>query len=44
MAVICFVLGATPILNVVAVALLTFHDVVDGARGAILVVVLRATS
>jgi hypothetical protein len=44
MAVIYFALGATPILDVVAVVLLTFHDAVDDARGAVLAVVLRATS
>jgi hypothetical protein len=44
MAIICFILGATPVLNVMAVALLAFHDAVDGARGAVLMVVLRAMS
>jgi hypothetical protein len=33
MVIACFVLGATPVLDVVAVALLAFHDAVDDTRG-----------
>jgi hypothetical protein len=33
MAVVCFVLSATPVLGFVAVALLAFHDAVDDTRG-----------
>jgi hypothetical protein len=44
MAIIYFVLGTTPILDVVLVTLLAFHDVVDSARGVVLAVILRATS
>jgi hypothetical protein len=42
--IICFVLGATHVLDVMAVVLLTFHDAVDCARGAVLAFVLRAMS
>jgi hypothetical protein len=44
MAVFCFVLGTTLVLDVMAVALLAFHDVVDDAKGDVLAVVLRVTS
>jgi hypothetical protein len=33
-----------PVLDVVAFALLTLHDPVDGARRAVLVIVVKATS
>jgi hypothetical protein len=33
MVVVCFVLYVTPVLDVVVVALLVFHDAVDRARG-----------
>jgi hypothetical protein len=43
MVVICIVLGTTPIIDVMAVVFLAFHDVVDGTRG-VLAVILCATS
>jgi hypothetical protein len=39
--VVCLVLGTSPVLNVVAVALLTFHDAMYGAQGAILAIVVQ---
>jgi hypothetical protein len=33
MAVVSFVLGVMPVLDIMVAALLVFHDVVDGARG-----------
>jgi hypothetical protein len=33
MAVVCLVLGTTPVLDVVVITFFTFHDPVDGARG-----------
>jgi hypothetical protein len=44
MVVVCFILGAMSILDVMAVMLLTFHDVLDGATGSVLAVVLCTTS
>jgi hypothetical protein len=44
MVVVHFVPSTTPILNVVAITLLLFHDTVDDARGVVLAVVLRTTS
>jgi hypothetical protein len=44
MAVVHFVPSTAPILNVVAITLLMFHDTVDDARGVVLAVVLRTTS
>jgi phage tail tape-measure protein len=44
MTVVYFILGAAPVLDVVTVVLLTFHDAVQDSRGAVLAVVLRATS
>jgi hypothetical protein len=44
MAVVCLVLGTPPVLDVVAVAFFTLHDPMDGARGAVLAVVVEATS
>jgi hypothetical protein len=43
MAIVCLILCTTSVLDVVAVALLAFHDAMDGARGAVLAVVLCTT-
>jgi hypothetical protein len=43
-AVVCLVLGTAPVLDVVAIALFGLHDPMDGARGAILVIIVEATS
>jgi hypothetical protein len=41
--VIFLVLGAPPVLDVVAVALLTLHDPVDAAWRTVLVIIVKAT-
>jgi hypothetical protein len=43
-AVVFLVLGTPPVLDVVAIALFALHDPMDGARGAILTIVVEATS
>jgi hypothetical protein len=43
-AVIRLVLGASSVLDVMAIALFTHHDAVDGTRGAVLAIVVQATS
>jgi hypothetical protein len=42
MAVVCLVLGTPPVLDVVAIAFFALHDPMDGARGAILAIVVEA--
>jgi hypothetical protein len=42
--VVFLVLGTSPVLDVVALALLTLHDLVDAAWGTVLTVVVEATS
>jgi hypothetical protein len=42
--VVFLVLGASPVLDVVAFALLTLHDPLDATWGTVLTVVLEATS
>jgi hypothetical protein len=44
MVIVCLVLGTPPVLNVVAVAFFALHDPMDCARGAILAIVVEATS
>jgi hypothetical protein len=44
MAVVYLVLGTPPVLDVVAVAFLSLHYPVDGTRGAVLVIIVKATS
>jgi hypothetical protein len=41
--VVFLVLGTSPVLNVVALALLALHDLVDAARRTVLAVVVEAT-
>jgi hypothetical protein len=43
-AVACFVLGTSLVLNVVVFALLALHDSVDAARRSVLAVIVEATS
>jgi hypothetical protein len=43
-AIICLVLSTLPVLNVVAIALFTLHDPLNGAQGVVLVIVVEATS
>jgi hypothetical protein len=43
-AVICFILSASPVLDVVAIAFFALHDLMDGAQGAVLAIVFEATS
>jgi hypothetical protein len=43
-AVVFLILGTLPFLGVVALALLTLHDPVDGARRTILTVVVEVSS
>jgi hypothetical protein len=43
-AVVCLVLGTPPVLDVVAIALFALHDPMDGARRAVLTIVVEATS
>jgi hypothetical protein len=43
MAVVCLVLGTPPVLDVVVVMFLALHDPMDGARGAVLAIVVEAT-
>jgi hypothetical protein len=42
--VVRLVLGTSPVLDVVAIALFTLHDAMDGARGPVLAVVVQTTS
>jgi hypothetical protein len=44
MAVICLVLGTPPVLDVVVLAFFALHDSMNGARGAVLAIVIEATS
>jgi hypothetical protein len=44
MAIVCFVLGTPPVLDVVAVAFFALHDPMDDARGVVLTIVIEATS
>jgi hypothetical protein len=44
MAAVYLVLGMPPVLDVVAIAFFTLHDSMDGARGAVLAIVVEATS
>jgi hypothetical protein len=44
MAVICLVLGTSPVLDVVALEFFALHDLMNGARGAILAIIVEATS
>jgi hypothetical protein len=41
--VVCLIFSTASVLDVVAIALLTLHDAVDGAMGVVLTVVLRTT-
>jgi hypothetical protein len=43
-AVVFLVLGTSPVLDIVALALLSLHDPVDAARRTVLAVVVEATS
>jgi hypothetical protein len=43
-AVVFLVLGTSPVLNVMALALIALHDLVDAARRTVLMVVVEATS
>jgi hypothetical protein len=43
-AVVCLVLGTSPVLDILAFTLLALHDSVDAARRTVLAVVLEATS
>jgi hypothetical protein len=43
-AVVSLILGTLPVLDVVALALLTLHDLVDAAWGTVLAVVVEVTS
>jgi hypothetical protein len=43
-AIVRFVLGTSPVLDVVAIALFTLHDAMDGTWGAILMIVVQTTS
>jgi hypothetical protein len=38
------VMGTLPVLDVVAIALFTLHDVMDGARGGVLTIIVHTTS
>jgi hypothetical protein len=42
--VVRLVLGTSPVLDVVAITFFMLHDAMDGARGAILTIVVEATS
>jgi hypothetical protein len=42
MAVVCLILGTPPVLDIVAVAFLALHDLMDGARGAVVAIVVEA--
>jgi hypothetical protein len=42
--VVCLVLGTSSVLDAVAIVFFTLHDVVDGARGGVLTIVVKATS
>jgi hypothetical protein len=42
--VVCLVLGTSPVLNVVAIAFFTLHDVMDGTQGGVLMIVVEVTS
>jgi hypothetical protein len=42
--IVCLVLGTSSILNVVTILLFMLHDAVDGAQGAVLAIVVQATS
>jgi hypothetical protein len=42
--VVRLVLSALSVLNVVAIAFFMLHDAMDGARGAVLMIVVEATS
>jgi hypothetical protein len=44
MAIVCLVLGTPPVLDVVAIALFTLHDPMDGNQGAVLSIVVEASS
>jgi hypothetical protein len=45
MAVVCLVLDTPPVLDVVAIAFLTLHDLMDGARGwGVLAIIVEAMS
>jgi NADH:ubiquinone oxidoreductase subunit K len=43
-AVVRLVLGMSLVLDVVAIAFFTLHDAMDGTRGAVLTIVVEATS
>jgi hypothetical protein len=43
-AVVFLILGTSPVLDVVALALLVIHDLVDAARRTVLAVLVEATS
>jgi hypothetical protein len=43
-AVICLVLSTLPVLDVVAIAIYTIHDAMNGAREGVLAIVVEATS
>jgi hypothetical protein len=44
MLVVCLVLGMPPIFDVMAIAFFALHDPMDSARGAVLAIVVEATS
>jgi hypothetical protein len=44
MTIVCLVLGTPPVLDIVAITFFALHDPMDGARGAVLTIVVKATS
>jgi hypothetical protein len=44
MAVVCLVLGTPPVLDIVAITFFVIHDLMDGAQGVVLAIVVEATS
>jgi hypothetical protein len=43
-AVVCLILSTSPVLDVVAITLFVLHDPMDSAWGAVLAIVVEATS
>jgi hypothetical protein len=44
MLVVCLILGMPPVLDVMEIAFFMLHDPMDGARGAVLAIVVEAAS
>jgi hypothetical protein len=44
MAILCLVLGTPPVLDVMAVAFLALHDLMGGAWGVVISIIVEATS